>query len=113
AYTNFTDALERCKFSAAASRASDLAERIVKNPPTQEEFDQYFYNLQDQYRQGGVVVRQGDLDAAARNLHGTMIYQNWSYTITYFTVKISYEAMKKTALFAVDVISAMISSGYI
>ncbi len=85
-YKQFTDAVERARIGIVATQANELANRISENSEG-ENYSELLHLLDAQYGKGGAIVTQGDLDVSARQLRGTMIYRNWSYTISYFAIK--------------------------
>jgi len=110
-YRSFTHALERAQVGAVASQTSKLAERISENL-NQQEYEELFQAVDEQYAKG-VPITQGDLDARTRELHGSLIYRNWSYTVTYFTVKKTTQVVTNTVSFAWRNLVRIISSGYV
>ncbi|MBA2726780.1 MAG: hypothetical protein H0U49_01220, partial [Parachlamydiaceae bacterium] len=92
-YTDFRSAVERAERHIIAGEADFLAERICELE-SDEKIDAITDTLLNQLR-NGVKVTQEDLDNSARQLQGTLIYRNWSYTAAYFFAEKTYSTSVK------------------
>ena len=111
-YSQFKYKLEPAETRASAREASTLAERLLASLPTEDELETMEREVRNDLRHG-TTVTQSDLDQSARQLSGTLIYRNYSYTVTYYAVKTGLEKGQEGLSFAYRTAKRIFSSGLV